>query len=216
MSDKSLPSHVQVWNVQPLQQQFAEADESSGDSDDAVTDESNEDDSESVDDSEQESDESEDKDWKAEFEAQQRINRSLERKSKKDLARIQALESQASQGDPDAEAEARKEIEAAALAKANARIVKAELRAAASGRLSDPDDALAFIDISTIDVDDDGEVDRDALSDEIDELIKRKPHLAAQGGDTKKTPKPDRSQGAGGKGASTAEQQFAAAMQPLM
>lgn len=170
--------------------------------------------SESVDDTETESET--EKDWKAEFEAQQRINRSLERKSKKDLARIQALEHQATQGDPDAEAEARKEIEAAAVAKANARIIKAELRAAASGKLSDPEDALAFIDVSTIDVDDDGEVDRDALSDEIDDLIKRKPHLAAQGGDQTKTPKPDRSQGAGGKGASTAEQQFAAAMQSLL
>lgn len=212
MSDKSLPFHAPMWNTQPLQQHYAEVDEPDNET---VEEDGNEDeDSESVDDPEEES--SDDKDWKAEFEAQQRINRSLERKSKKDLARIQALESSAQQGDPDAEAEARKEIEAAALAKANARIVKAELRAAASGKLSDPEDALAFIDISDIEVDDDGEVDRDALGDEIDELIKRKPHLAAQGSDSKKTPKPDRSQGAGGKGASTAEQQFAHAMQSLM
>lgn len=212
MSDKSLPRHAAtVWNVQPLQQQFAEAEEP-----DEQVEETEEENSESVDDPEKESEEPEEKDWKAEFEAQQRINRSLERKSKKDLSRIQDLEAKTQQGDPDAEAETRKEIEAAALAKANARIVKAELRAAASGKLSDPEDALAFIDIGDIEVDDDGEVDRDALSDEIDELIKRKPHLAAQGSDIKKTPKPDRSQGAGGKGASTAEQQFAHAMQSLL
>ena len=52
------------------------------------------------------------------------------------------------------------EAEAKALAKANARILAAEVRAAAAGKLADPADALAFVDLAQFEVDDDGSVDR--------------------------------------------------------
>jgi hypothetical protein len=68
-----------------------------------------------------------------------------------------------------------------ALAAANRRIASAELRAAAKGKLADPADAALFIDVDSFDVNDDGEVDTDALSTAIDELLSRKPHLAATG-----------------------------------
>lgn len=81
--------------------------------------------------------------------------------------------------DPDAlKAEGRKQ----ALAEANARIVRAEIKAAAAGKLADPTDAVAFIDASEIDVDDDGNVDEDAIADAIADLLKKKPHLAVQDG----------------------------------
>jgi hypothetical protein len=74
---------------------------------------------------------------------------------------------------------ARREAAAEATAKANERILKSDLRAAATGKLADPADALAFIDLTSFDVSDEGEVDPDALNEAIANLIKAKPHLAA-------------------------------------
>ncbi|WP_418346177.1 hypothetical protein [Rhodococcus pyridinivorans] len=110
--------------------------------------------------------------------------------------RLSELES----GGDDDDAKA-KQAESAALAKANARIVRAEVRAAAAGKLADPADALGFLDLSQFEVGDDGDVDQDEIADAIDDLLERKPYLAAQRGDKngekKKGPKPDRRQGGG-------------------
>lgn len=84
------------------------------------------------------------------------------------------------QAEFEAEKKAR-EAESAALTKANERILKAEIRAAAAGKLNDPKDALSFIDLSAFEVGADGEVDGDAVAAAIDDLIKTKPYLAAQG-----------------------------------
>lgn len=100
-----------------------------------------------------------------------------------------------------------READAKAAAKANARILSAEVRAAAAGKLSDPSDALTFIDLTQFDVDDDGSVDQDEIAEAIADLVRRKPYLAAQGGP--KSPKPDPSQGEGGRGAATAADRFA-------
>jgi hypothetical protein len=104
--------------------------------------------------------------------------------------------------------------DAAVLAKANQRIVKAEVRAAAGGKLADPVDALNFIDLDQFEVGEDGDVDQEEIAEAIEDLIRRKPYLAAQGGTSR--PKPDRSQGARGKGTSTPAQQFAAAIDNLL
>jgi hypothetical protein len=69
-----------------------------------------------------------------------------------------------------------------ALSVANQRILKAELRAAAAGKLADPADALRFLDLDKFEVDTDGEVDTAAVNAALDELLKTKPYLAAQGG----------------------------------
>jgi hypothetical protein len=79
----------------------------------------------------------------------------------------------------DAAAQEKAEIEKAAMAKANDRLVRAELKIAAAGKLADPTDAAAFIDLSQFTVDDDGNVDTDEVVAAIDDLIKKKPHLAA-------------------------------------
>lgn len=68
-----------------------------------------------------------------------------------------------------------------ALQAANRRILKAEVRAAAAGKLNDPADALAHIDLSSFEVGDDGAVDSDAIGSAISDLISKKPYLAAQG-----------------------------------
>lgn len=72
----------------------------------------------------------------------------------------------------------RREATAEAMSKANERLLKAEVRAAATGKLSDPADALKFLDLSTFEVGDDGELDSDAINDAIADLITSKPYLA--------------------------------------
>ncbi|MEA9983655.1 hypothetical protein [Subtercola sp. RTI3] len=61
----------------------------------------------------------------------------------------------------------------------NTRLVKSELKAAAKGKLADPSDAHLYIDLKELSVDANGDVDSDALDEAIDDLIARKPHLAA-------------------------------------
>jgi len=75
-------------------------------------------------------------------------------------------------------AKARQETLTEATAQANSRIVKAEVMAAAAGKLRDPGDAAVHLDLTNFEVDDNGDVDRKALVEAIDELVKTKPYLA--------------------------------------
>jgi hypothetical protein len=81
-----------------------------------------------------------------------------------------------------AEIERQREFDRAALARANERIVMAELRRAATGRLAEPADVLLFLNASDFNVSDDGAVDEDAVRAAIDGLVARKPYLVARGG----------------------------------
>jgi len=74
---------------------------------------------------------------------------------------------------------ARREGETAAEKRANERLVKAELKSAAKGKLNNVADALVFIDLSSIEVGDDGEVDTDALETAITNLLTERPYLGA-------------------------------------
>lgn len=130
----------------------------------------------------------------------------------KRIAAEAALE-QNGRGDGDDDT-TRQQVEREALAKANARIVRSEIKAAAAGKLADPKDALNFINPDDFEVDDDGTVDEDEIAEAIDDLLTRKPYLAAQSGPRK--PKPDRSQGQTGEGTATTAQQFAAAIDKLI
>ena len=80
---------------------------------------------------------------------------------------------------------------------ATARAVKAEVKAAASS-FADPEDAIAFLDLTSY-TDDSGEIDTEAIASALEDLLERKPHLrkqaAAPDSDPKKGPKPDPSQG---------------------
>ncbi|RMB81285.1 hypothetical protein [Streptomyces shenzhenensis] len=106
----------------------------------------------------------------------------------------------AQQGDADDSDKVRRQAEAQALAKANTRIVRAEVKAAAAGKLADPADAYKFLDLGQFEVDDDGNVDSDEVAEAIDDLIKSKPYLAAatakrfqgtgDGGAARKAPRP--------------------------
>lgn len=74
---------------------------------------------------------------------------------------------------------ARAEARAEATTKANERILRSELKALATGKLADPTDAALYINLTDFTVNDDGDVDSDALTDAIADLLERKPHLAA-------------------------------------
>jgi len=76
-----------------------------------------------------------------------------------------------------AKAEARQEALTEATAEANKRILRAEVLAAAAGKLHDPSDALGQLDLAKYEIDDKGEVDRKTLVADIDELLKAKPYL---------------------------------------
>ncbi|HLR86229.1 MAG TPA: hypothetical protein VK059_14840 [Nocardioidaceae bacterium] len=128
-------------------------------------------------------------DWKAKAEGQQKVNRDLERKLKDarskadrldeveaELAKLQGKEQEY------AEQQKAREAEQAALSKANERIVRSEIKAAAKGSLADPADAYRFLDVDQFDVDDDGNVDESAIAKAIQDLVTERPYLAAQGG----------------------------------
>lgn len=76
----------------------------------------------------------------------------------------------------------KREADDAAIAKANDRIKRSEIKAAAKGVLADPADAFRFLDLDKIEVDDDGNVDEDEIASALEALINKKPYLAAQGG----------------------------------
>lgn len=109
-----------------------------------------------------------------------------ERQKRRDVEAEMAKLRKAAEKKPDDDQpsadEIRREAEQAATQKANARIVRSEIRAAAAGKLADPKDALTFLDLDQFEVDENGEVDSDELVDAIDDLLKNKPYLAAQGG----------------------------------
>ncbi|MDQ0829531.1 hypothetical protein QF032_001375 [Streptomyces achromogenes] len=90
------------------------------------------------------------------------------------------LEQQLAAKDGADEAEqTRRKAEADAIAKANGRILRAEIRAAAKGRLNDPKDALTFLDLEQFEVGEDGEIDTEEIEEAISDLLKNKPYLAA-------------------------------------
>ncbi|WP_431772189.1 hypothetical protein [Streptomyces cucumeris] len=113
-------------------------------------------------------------------------------KWKAERTRRQELEQQLADRDKPAEGETPdpdaivRQAEKAAMAKANERIIKAEVKAAAAGKLADPGDAFQFLDLTAFEVDQDGNLDADEVAEAIEDLITRKPYLAAQGGTTKR------------------------------
>jgi len=92
---------------------------------------------------------------------------------------------------------ARKEGETAALERANTRLVAAEAKAlAAQANAHNPAVVAKMLDLSAVKVGDDGEVDAAALKTKLDELKASDPYLFSDG---KTKPRPDPSQGGGGK-----------------
>lgn len=111
--------------------------------------------------------------------ARERDKRQEAEKAAKQAAReLETLRASSMTDQEKAIAEARKSATNEVLAKANARIVNAEIRAAAAGKLANPSAATKFLDASDFQVDDDGDVDRNAIDKAIDRLLKDEPYLA--------------------------------------
>ncbi|MET9516396.1 hypothetical protein [Streptomyces sp. NPDC002994] len=105
---------------------------------------------------------------------------SMKGKWRAERDRAKELEQRLADKDGADEAETtRRKVESEALAKANARILRAEVKAAAAGKLADPADAYKFLDLDQFEVDDDGNVDAEEVAEAIEDLIKSKPYLAA-------------------------------------
>lgn len=68
------------------------------------------------------------------------------------------------------------------LTKGNKRLIRAEVIAAAAGKVADPEDAFVILSatgaLAGLEVGDNGEVDSDVIKTAIDDLVKAKPHLA--------------------------------------
>lgn len=111
-----------------------------------------------------------------------KAQRNAERDRRKQLeARIAELEKPAEGSQPDAD-QIRTQAEKAATTKANNRILRAEIKAAATGKFADPSDALLHLQdkLNSFEVNEDGDVDSDEISEAIEDLLTRKPHLAAK------------------------------------
>lgn len=117
--------------------------------------------------------------------------RKHEKVAKASMAQVEQLKAQlaekesAQQSDTEkAITQARTEAEKSARAderkRSDARIIRAEVKAAAGGHLADPNDAVRLLDLDDFDIDDDGNLDEKAVAQAIETLLKEKPYLAAK------------------------------------
>lgn len=112
--------------------------------------------------------------------AQERTaRRTAERAANAARAELDRIRAESQSETDKAIAKAKAEGSAEALAKANDRVLRAEVKALAAGKLADPADAVALLDLSEFTVGDDGAVDAKAVGKAIDQLVKDKPYLAA-------------------------------------
>ena len=118
---------------------------------------------------------------KAAIKAERQARATAEREAKALKARLDELETANLNEVDKAIKAARDEATSAALSTANSRILRAEVKALAAGKLADPGDAVNLIDLSEFSVDDDGNVDAKAITSAIDELVQAKPYLAPAG-----------------------------------
>lgn len=66
-------------------------------------------------------------------------------------------------------------------------LLRSEVRVAAAGKLADPEDAIRFLDLDSLEVDDDGRLDEKKVASAIEKLVEKKPYLAAANGSRRPT-----------------------------
>jgi hypothetical protein len=98
-------------------------------------------------------------------------------------ALIEGRKADSSEEKPDLDA-IRREAERAALSKANQRVIRAEVKAAAKGIVADDviPDLPRLLDLAQFEVDDDGNLDPEDVRDALADFLNQRPSLAAQGG----------------------------------
>lgn len=88
----------------------------------------------------------------------------------------------------------REQRDRGAEARANRKLVRAEVKLAAVDLFEDPSDAALYLDLDQYEVDDDGELlDPEELLEDLKDVLERKPHLAKVR--ERKSPRPLKSQG---------------------
>lgn len=108
--------------------------------------------------------------------------RVAERKANEAQAELDKVRSANMSEQEKAVAAAKAEGRDEALKTANERLVRAEVKAAAAGKLADPGDALGLLGDLSAFIDKTGDVDTKAITSAIDELVKAKPYLSAKPG----------------------------------
>ena len=141
-------------------------------------------------------------DWKRESRKHER--RAKESQARADAAekRLKELEDADKTEHEKALEQARKEAADSARAevteKTRTRVLKAEIKELAAGKFADPEDAIKLLDLDQDDIfDDEGEVQTTALKEALDDLLERKPHLAAGSGSGGGAGDSDRGKGKG-------------------
>lgn len=121
---------------------------------------------------------------KAAIAAERKRASAAEKENKALKARLDDIESANQSETEKAINQARKEAAEAATAEVTKsfrdRILQSEVKALAATKFADPDDAIGLLKLEHDDVfDDDGEIQADVLSKQLDALLERKPHLRA-------------------------------------
>lgn len=125
-----------------------------------------------------------DDDWQAKARKHER-DLKRERKAREDLEAKLAEADNASKSEHEkaleqARKEAREEAKAQTTSEFREQILTAEIRVQAAGKFADPGDAVALLDLKESEVfNDDGEIQTADLTQALDDLLERKPHLAA-------------------------------------
>jgi hypothetical protein len=113
-----------------------------------------------------------------------------ERRGREALQRqLDDLKKQAMSEQERAVAEAHEAGKAEARAELSTAMLRAEIRARAAGKLSDPADAVRLLDVDEL-LHDDGTFDHKQIDAALDELLKSKPYLAAQSNGSPPPPRP--------------------------
>jgi hypothetical protein len=114
------------------------------------------------------------------LDAERTAKRAAEKRAKDAELELEKLRKAAMSEQDLAVATARDEARTETAGKYQSRIISAEIRAAAGGKLADPSDAVRLLDMSTFSLDDNDEVDSAAVVKAIDELLKSKPYLGVK------------------------------------
>jgi hypothetical protein len=114
------------------------------------------------------------------LDAERTAKRAAEKRAKDAELELEKLRKAAMSEQDLAVATARDEARTETAGKYQSRIISAEIRAAAGGKLADPSDAVRLLDLSEFNLDDNDEVDSAAVAKAIDELLKSKPYLGVK------------------------------------
>jgi hypothetical protein len=131
------------------------------------------------------------KDWEAEYKAQQKINRDLERRSKKRMSDLEAELAAAKtppagqDAKPDLDA-IREQVRAEVSTEALKDKALDKIEAKAARLFSNPEDARMFLASNVEDFIDAGKVDVEAISTALADLLKERPYLGVTQGDAKR------------------------------